>query len=354
MLKINGSAALVEAVPYLLGHIPEASIVLMGLGPHSHGILRIDLAADPFDWADLATGIVHGLIELSESRGHRPERVGILIYLDPADPDYGHNGARELQGLFEILANASRSHGMTVTEAVAVTHTHWWSYLCSDPDCCPLEGKPVQGPANPGHITEQALAAGMVRPRSRAEMLAELAPFDGETGDLMLKELTAAEWRLPSETRAEVVDRVASRITTYLEAARSGEGPADLGAPGVLDHESAAELLFALRDLSARDTAIGFCRAEELEDAAHLWRVLARSAVGRFAHLAIAPLTLFGFNASLRGDNTLARIVLHQANNLAGEGESQLAGLLIDNLNLGGEGVRGIAARALELRAERE
>ena len=81
------------------------------------------------------------------------------------------------------MRDALSGVGLQVLDALRVTDGRWWSYLCTEPDCCPPEGRRYDPTAN--QVTASAVFAGQVALPDRAALVAQVAPVDGPARDAM-------------------------------------------------------------------------------------------------------------------------------------------------------------------------
>ena len=121
-LTITGPAALVEAVPYLLGFTPTDSLVIVGLSVNTVAVTaRVDL-----------DGLTPGLItELAYTLRDKADATAMiaLTYGPTADP--------------EPVAAAARAAGLQLAEHLRVDQGRYWSLTCPIEGCCPAEGRPI-------------------------------------------------------------------------------------------------------------------------------------------------------------------------------------------------------------------
>ncbi|MGW5557619.1 DUF4192 domain-containing protein [Micromonospora sp. NPDC003944] len=147
-LTVRTAADLVDAVPLMLGFHPDHSIVAVG-------VRRYNL-----EYA------VRGALDTS------PDELLNCLARQGADAAMvaGYGPATDVTPAVEGLIAALEPSGTRILEAVRVTDGLYWSYLCTLPDCCPLEGKPVQLGSSAAEVA--AVVAGTVIQPNREALVA--------------------------------------------------------------------------------------------------------------------------------------------------------------------------------------
>jgi hypothetical protein len=268
---------LVSLIPYLLGYEPRESIVVLSLvgsqryfGPS----LRLDLVelAHTSEFVDYVARLV----------AHQGWEVVLCVaYSD----DRGL-----VDAVMGPLAGTLRAAGVTVFEALGVGHGRWWSYTCSDPACCPLDGTAFDPTAS--KAAAAMVANGRSKAASRDALRARFAaiPDDvrldiGNRCGALLKEQAAAD---TSErwTSAEVEERVLA-----------GLGEENIGI------DTCAGLLAMVQSLETRDIAWMMMTRDDAAQHLALWSQVTRAAPDRL----LAPAgSLAGFAAWLSGQGVIA------------------------------------------------
>jgi Domain of unknown function (DUF4192) len=267
-VRIGSPTALLAVVPVLLGFEPSSSMVVIGTEQPRAQVrltLRYDLPNPPdarlaAELARHATGVLSAQrIEAAVAVGYGP----------------GH--------LVSPVADALREHapraGITMTELLRAEDERYWSYLCTEPGCCPPEGTPFD---TKDHPAVRAMAAEGVRVlASREDLAATVAPADGELAEVMRRATRKAE-----EHAARLIARVArsgrkrsarrliaiSGLQAVAEAIDCYRGGDRVGP------EQAAWLTVVLRDLRVRDDAWSRMLPEHREAHLRLWTDLTRMA----------------------------------------------------------------------------
>jgi hypothetical protein len=297
---VDSPAALLALVPHLLGFIPEASFVVIGIDPPGQVkvTLRYDLP-DPAGVgvaADVATHAV-GIL------GSQGITTTVAVGYGPA-------------ALVDMVAAAVRDAvgeaGLQLQEFLRVENGRYWSYVCGDEECCPAAGVPFDASADSA-LTAMAHARDEVLP-GRAAVAARIAPLGGVAAESMHQATRRAErhvTQLLAKARtsgrlgsvrhliaSEGLAAVSSLIGTYRAAGRF-----------TADYQL-ARMTVALRDLRVRDDA--WARMDPAYRDAHrrLWIDVTRRAQPGYV---AAPAALLAFVAWQSGDGALANVALDRA-----------------------------------------
>lgn len=279
------------AIPMLLGYHPDNSLVVSCLHGNAVGLtMRFDLADLPppqlfadelANRIDVADADVAFLAVFS---GERPV-AGVLPYA----------------GYVEALYD---DHRLRLVEAVVVSARRWWSYLCPDPACCPVEGRLLDESSTVATSLSAAFAlSGSGVLAGRDELVSSLA-FDPSV------DLTAARRRLSTaRRRVGALDQPGrlGDVRTLMDTlvARCEDPRAD-----VTDAE-VARLAALLHDIHARDEVL--VQAVPPRRREGILRVL-RTAVRRVPPPRDAPIcTALSWFAYADGDGTTANIALDRA-----------------------------------------
>ena len=301
MVRVGSPAALLAVIPYLLGFVPEASVVVIGLTPPRDRVrvtLRYDLPDPPE--ADLIADLVaHAVGVISSQQLTAAIAVG-----------YGPEAL--VTPVAEALRDATLEAGIDLHDVLRVEDGRYWSYRCGDEECCPAAGVPFDPAAHPA----AAALAGAKTPvlADRAAVAARVAPTGGIAGESMRQATRRAEQhvtRLLARVRkssrtgaarrmiaAEGLAAVNALIATYRGGGRFSS-----------DYEI-ARITVGLRDLRVRDDA--WARMDPAHTDAHLrlWiDVVRRAQPGYLA----PPAALLAFVAWQSGDGALANVALDRA-----------------------------------------
>src|SRR5439155_9472219 len=126
-----------------------------------------------------------------------------------------------------------------------VTGGRWFSYVCTNPGCCPPEGTPHDPATNP--IAATATVAGLVALPSRDDVGARVAPVGGpERAAMTVATARALRLARPVDTAGEV-DAEADRVALAVERYAAG---------GRLTDDELADLTVALVAVPVRDRSM--------------------------------------------------------------------------------------------------
>jgi hypothetical protein len=324
VVRAGSPAALLRLVPHLLGFVPEASLVVIGVAPPRDRIrvtLRYDLPAAPAAGyaappaADLVAEIAaHALGVLSTQRLTAAVAIG-----------YGPEAL--VTPVATELRKAARQAAIDVGEFLRVQDGRYWSLVCGNEQCCPAEGVPFDtAPADPAEAAALARIGDQVL-ASRAAVAARVAPLGGIARKSMRQATRRAEQHI-----ARLLGQV--RRSGRLGAARhmiAAEGLAAVGAMiaryrdggRYTSDDEIARITVALRDLRVRDDA--WARMDPGHSGAHqrLWTDVVRRAQPGYV---AAPAALLAFVAWQAGEGALANVALDRA--LADDARYSMALLL--------------------------
>ena len=313
-IRAGSPEALLAIVPHLLGFVPQASLVVIGIEPPSHLIkltLRYDLPDPP--GAGVAADIAAHAVGVIKS-----QRLTALVAV-------GYGPAMLVDLVAGALGAVAGSAGIDVADILRVEDGCYWSYLCANDGCCPTAGTPFD-PG--GHAAAAAMAdGGHAVLADRAAVAARIAPLGGTAAEAMRQATRRAERhasqllgkvrksaRLGAARRmiaAEGLNAVGSLIATY----RSGGGYAT-------DYQL-AWITVALRDLRVRDDAWARMDPAHLDAHRRMWIDVTRRAQPGYV---AAPAALLAFVAWQSGDGVLANLALDRA--LADDPRYSMAHLL--------------------------
>lgn len=318
-LRISNAGDLIELVPYLVGFHPTSSIVFIGLnGPRERiGItLRLDLEA--------ATAAPNSLVTCAEHISRSgADGVILVIYTDASmgafdgDPDTLPHCDVMLQ-----VGETLRKQELLVTDALLVTDERWWSYLCTNPACCPATGHPVASGDAVSSVAAAAAVAGMTIAADRGALVESLAPLpSAEREELAARTKAVAD----SASDVEQVVRRATAASLWTEAVESQRR----GESFIPDAE-AALLLDGLRDVHLRDACCAWAGGADAGGARAVVRQLARRASPPWD---VTPYALVAWFAWRAGEGAMAQIAIERA--IAGDPECAFALLIQEILDRG-------------------
>jgi hypothetical protein len=320
-ITVDSAAGLLAVIPHLIGFRPGRSMVVLGItGPRERiGLgFRYDLPDPPNP----------------ETAVHIAQHaVGVLARQELSLAVLAGFGPGQLvTPVADALRSAAATAGIGLREVLRAEDGRYWSYLCQDAGCCPIEGKPYDTLAHPAAT---ALAvAGLAAYPDRETLAATLAPVTGP----------AAESMRQATDRA--LDRVSELIMTRQASGRGGDllsSVIDAGLHAVQDaiatyrgggqltsDDDLAFLSMALSELRVRDDA--WARMDPGHSAAHrrLWTDLTRRACSQYRP---APASLLAFTAWQGGDGALAGLATQCA--LDADPQYSMALMLADFLGRG-------------------
>ena len=311
-VQVRAADALIAVVPFLLGFHPDRSLVVLAVSRPDGRVqlaFRFDLP-DPPDAAMTAEIIRHTAVLLARNQ-----------FADAVLVGYGPGT------LVTPLADQARqvlpAAGFRLHDILRVEDGRCWSYLCTSPSCCPVDGLVVGSDAHPAAAV--LAGAGVTAAPSRDALAATIAPVTGPEADAMTEATRNAERAVrrlgPSIPRALLTKGLAvvqHAIATY----RDGGA---LIAP-----DDFAKVAIALTILRIRDDA--WARMDPRHRAAHakLWTDLTRRACPGYV---AAPASLLAFTAWQAGHGALANLAVDRA--LADQPDYSMALLLRDALTAG-------------------
>ncbi|WP_341718199.1 DUF4192 domain-containing protein [Micromonospora sp. FIMYZ51] len=303
-LTVRSPADLIAAVPYLLGFHPAESIVVVAMsGSRIVFAARSDLPGDA---------------DPREAAGH----IAAVTARQGADSAtvIGYGPAAQVTPALDALRDVLADAGLAVLDALRVTDGRWWSYLCTEPDCCPPEGNAYDPRAS--SVPAAAVFAGQVALPDRATLARQVAPIGEAT---MRPAIERAEQRLTAllagAPASDLLGRRALRVAgvAAYRAARRRHRDGER-----LTDDEVAWLCLLLTHLPVRDHA--WERTDgRVEDVA-FWSELLRRAE---PELIAAPGALLAFAAWRDGQGALAAVALERV--LAEHPDYSLA-LLMDDL----------------------
>jgi hypothetical protein len=320
-VRIGSPLTLLAVVPGLLGFEPADSIVVIGTGQPGAEVqltLRYDLPG-PGAPRGAAAAIAAGVTNI----------LTVQHIRTAAAVAYGPDSA--VAPVADALRARAAEAGITLTEVLRAEGDRYWSYVCSNPRCCPPEGTPFDLADHP--VARAFAASGRRVLASRQELAAMIAPAGGDQATAMRLATRKIERQLT--TRVSQTTRVSHRIARRRLVAAVGQplivdAISRYRAGETLGPDPAAWLTVALRELRVRDDA--WARMLPECNAAHtrLWTDLTRLAQPGYV---AAPASLLAFVAWQAGDGALANVALDRA--LADDQRYSMARLLRRALDSG-------------------
>ncbi len=312
-VPVSTPGDVIVVVPHLLGFHPQESLVILGLFGSSQRVrlaFRYDLP-DPPD-RDVAEAIGY-----HTAKHLRRQRLSTAMVI-------GCGPGTLVTPVVDAVRRILAIDRVRLQDALRVDEGRWWSYMCTEPSCCPPCGLPVPGNSHPA---ASALAqAGLPAAASRADLAATIAPIGGPDAEAINLATEQAVTTVADDlaqlgqdaVRTRCLDIVQGAITTY----RNGGS--------ITDPAQLARIAVALTSIEIRDDA--WARMDPAHHAVHarLWTDLTcRACPGTVA----APAALLAFTAWQGGQGALANLALDRA--LADTPGYSMALLLRDALDAG-------------------
>ena len=242
---VRGPADLVELMPYLIGFHPTHSVVIAEIRRGRLGaVLRADLPSAP-DETGFAAGAAARLSRVAA------DGAVLVVYAEAGDD---RSSRRPLVRAVDAALRAAR---IPLHDALYVGGGRWWSFFCTDPDCCPPSGSAVPRGAVAPPTTTAVAVAGMAAFPDRRSLERSLEPASGAGAEAMRAALRRAETRAAEQVAAAggmALWRRAARYRFGVAAGRVVPGRRrDGSGSGWLTDDAAADLLVSLVDVHVRD-----------------------------------------------------------------------------------------------------
>ena len=306
VVRADSPAALLAVIPHLLGFMPEASVVVIGLTPPRDRVrvtLRYDLPDPPeadlvADIAGHAAGVISSQqLTAAIAVGYGPEPL--------VTPVAG------------AVRDAAQRAGIDLHDFLRVEDGRYWSYRCGDEACCPAAGVPFDAAAHP--VAAGMAAAGKQVLAGRAAVAARVAPVGGSAAESMRQATRRAEQHI-----AQLLAKV--RRSARLGAARHMIAAEGLAATGAMiaryrgggrytsDYEI-ARITVALRDLRVRDDAWARMDPSHMDAHLRLWIDVTRRAQPGYVAAPAALLALAAWpsgNGAMQARSTRLRPVARE------------------------------------------
>ena len=305
---------MLQMIPYLVGFTPEQSVVLIGKeGPRGAviGSARYDIAAP-------SGSAVQWFAAL--------RKAGADSFLAVIYDDGIEGTPLPHQSIVDELSELGEDHDMKMTDALAVSESRWWSYICGSDACCPSVGTPL---VMDGAVAVEAVLNGLVTRPSRASLVAELEAdpsrvaqaqglFDRLSDDeLLARALRPGAGSLRLRRVSELKRADAIRRACLQE--RRVPAPKEI-----------IDLALPMLDLTVRDCVMGSIPATGGDDALAFWRDVCK---GCPDVLVAAPATIYALCAYAAGDGARANVGIDRA--LAARPDYSMAMLLLQAVAVG-------------------
>jgi Domain of unknown function (DUF4192) len=158
--RVTTPRQLLSLVPVLLGFCPRASVVILGVAP-PRGTLKVIQRCPGYDPGDSdgAARTVRDVVALLASQ-QCPRAAAV-----------GYGPDEHVTPFTGLLREQAGRHGVELIELLRAEGGRYWSYVCTDPACCPPEGSPYDDtpdPALAALLPERVPAEPLMTPRQVA------------------------------------------------------------------------------------------------------------------------------------------------------------------------------------------
>lgn len=287
MTTLTSPHDLLAAIPFLIGYHPENSIVIVSIKDDSVGMaMRIDYPERfPEDSYSLLT---------SHLTREEADSALVVAYL----PEGRSDGEIILKAIEISLSHV----GIPMAESILVTQGRYRSIICSDIQCCPVEGREIP-PINSSRIAAEAVAAGRPMPFINSDALTHsISPLALSYEASWITEVDSFSIDPESENLNSLQQDGASAVIDLAHQFALDDG--------YQSRELIARVLGRLSDVQVRDFALGSHSQESEEHYYQMWKYLLRIAPKNF----IAPVgALCAAIAYERGEGALAHCALDRA-----------------------------------------
>ncbi|MBR7838333.1 DUF4192 domain-containing protein [Actinospica durhamensis] len=231
-VRLSSPGEVAAAVPHFFGFAPDYSVVLLGLTPHGlggraalcHG-MRVDLDVVERHPSRFARWAANRMLDEGAVESL------ILIY-----PRFGGPAIPGMhQRLSTLLCAQFRKLGPRPLDSLFIAGGRWWSFLCEKPDCCPLEGTPINAAAS--EVAALSTYSGLVVLPSRAALAESLQPYPTDT-----VERTRAACVALADERAWARQRAQAEAQAAAGAGTQAAAGASAAAREVVESEVEAEV----------------------------------------------------------------------------------------------------------------
>jgi hypothetical protein len=309
VLRLQAAGDLLEAVPYLLGFHPRASLVLIGLdGSQVTVTTRIDLAE--------VRSSAHGLLDdgPAESPVHETLQVlagsaatGVIaVVYDDEVSDFDRQTPPWRSALTQVLTGCDLVE-LSLVDALFVARGRWWSYVCSDEHCCPSQGRLLAGDRSTAAAA--ATYAGLIAHPDRSDLFELVRPAPADVTDRLYPRLAELEQQAMGQAPAAAARRSRSVKRAIFAAARRADEQLFTAPVDDPRLEQLCQFGIGLQDIAVRD-AVWLAIDHGRLDGRALWREVGHHLPPPYG---ASGLFLFGWAEWRAGNSVLARIAAEQA-----------------------------------------
>jgi len=287
MTTLTSPHDLIAAIPFLIGYHPVDSLVVVSIKDNCVGMaMRVDYPIDlPIGAYDL----------LAAHLQREGSTAALLVTYVPSERSDGAEVLADLAAAIERI-------DVKVEESLLIENGRYRSTLCSDPQCCPPEGRELPA-INSSRIAVEHVLAGRAMPFANIEALTEsISPLVIAEDQNWISRVSNFAVPEKSENLTELQRDGATAVIDLAGEFSLGRGGEDL--------ELVARVIGRLSDIQVRDFALGSHIEEDIDNYFQMWRQLLRMAPVGF----VAPVaSLFAALAYESGDGALAHRALDRA-----------------------------------------
>jgi len=287
MTTLTSPHDLIAAVPFLIGYHPVDSLVVVSVKDNCIGMaMRVDY---PIDLPTAAYDLLASHLEREGSTG------ALLV-------SYVPSGRSDGEVVLGDLSAALQRIDLKVDESLLIQDGRYRSTMCSDVQCCPVNGREVPA-IDSSRIAMEHVVAGRAMPYANLEALTESISALVIAGDE--KWISRVDKFKVPEKSDDLTKLQRDGATAVIDLA----GEFALGRGGE-DLELVARVIGRLSDIQVRDFALGTHTDEDIDNFFLMWRHLMRMAPAGY----VAPIaSLFAALAYESGDGALAHRALDRA-----------------------------------------
>lgn len=284
VVRLRTPGDVVASLPALLGYHPTDSAVLIVLGGQRQRVrltMRVDLPPQT-SWRQVARVFAQGAARADGD-------IAVLALVDATLAD-GEAARGELDRALAMV-------GVALTDVLIVADGRYRSLVCTDPSCCPDEGRPVPSSSA---LSAAAVVQGRTISGSREDLAREFAPpehkaLDDATRVAGLMESTITHGSVPLDG-----DSVLDELDVACDAVRNGG----------LGLDQAVRLAVMMAVGTTRDLAYLHLVSEGEQIHREVWGSVCRTVPPQYSAV---PLVLFSLSAYLMGEGALANVALDRA-----------------------------------------
>ncbi|GAA4966372.1 hypothetical protein HD597_000099 [Nonomuraea thailandensis] len=289
-IRLRTPADLIAIVPYLIGYRLDQGLVLVALKDDIvTAAIRYDLPEQPPDTNELVRQGVHLL-----NRNTSP-RVALI----------GYGPGERVTPSMNAFSQALTAQGIDIIDMIRCENGRYWSYLCSNPACCPPDGTPYDADSN--HAAAHAVLAGLVALPDQETLRQTLLPVQGQDRAIVTAATAQARARAEAKLTAPGLDDP-YWFAEGLQHAKKCYEHTQTGR--LIPAEELAWLGVLLTGVLVRDLAYTLHRQYGTDVAPRLWTEVTHRIDPAYA---AAPASILAFLALHRGQGTLARIAAERA-----------------------------------------